>query len=116
MENMGHLLEHGRTHTSVTLFYEGNGRSRLKTELFGKIDLNEIEIKEKIKEEIERFKKFQQIFMGTSKKINVGKIDIRNYAKYVLREGKDIEKRELLGCIKGGIKLNNKQISMSMEK
>lgn len=84
-------------------------------ELIGKIDLNEIEIKEKIREEIERFKKFQQIFLGTSKKVNVAKIDIRNYAKYILREGKDIEKRELLGCFKGKIKLSNKQISIGTD-
>ena len=81
-------------------------------ELIEKIDLNEIKIKEKMKEEMERFKKFQQIFLGTSKKVNLAKVDIRNYAKYVLREGKDIEKRELLGCLRGKILLKNKQISL----
>lgn len=81
-------------------------------ELIEKIDLNEIEIKEKMKEEMERFKKFQEVFLGTSKKVNLAKIDIRNYAKYVLREGMDIEKRELLGCLKGKITLKEKVISL----
>jgi len=81
-------------------------------ELIGKIDLNEIEIKEKMKEEMERFKKFQQIFLGSSKKINLAKVDIRNYAKYILREGKDIEKREMLGCLKGRICFSDKKITL----
>ena len=64
----------------------------------------------KIKEEVTRFKKFQQSLLGTKEKIIIADIDIRNYAKYVLQEGKDIEKRELLGCLKGKIKLENKSI------
>ncbi len=82
--------------------------------LIEKIDLNEIQIKEKMKEEMERFKKFQEVFLGTSKKVNLAKVDIRNYAKYVLREGKDIEKRELLGCLKGKIHLKNKWIFLAV--
>lgn len=81
-------------------------------ELIGKIDLNEIEIMGKMKEEMERFKKFQQIFLGASKNVTLAKVDIRNYAKYVLREGKDIEKRELLGCLRGKITIQNKVISL----
>lgn len=81
-------------------------------DLIEKIDLNEIQIKEKMKEEMERFKKFQQVFFGVSKKVNLAKVDIRNYAKYVLREGKDIEKRELLGCLKGKIALKEKIINL----
>jgi len=42
----------------------------------------------------------------------VADIDIRNYAKYVLREGKDVEKRELLGCLKSKIELKNKIITL----
>jgi len=48
--------------------------------------------------------------IGIKEKIVVADIDIRNYAKYVLQEGKDVEKRELLGCLKGGIRLENKKI------
>ena len=58
-----------------------------------KIDIDEIGIKVKIKEEVERFKKFQQILVGKKDKIIVDDVDIRNYAKYILREGRDIEKK-----------------------
>ena len=40
-------------------------------------------------------------------------IDIRNYAKYILQEGKDVEKRELLGCLKGKIVLKEKNIKLT---
>lgn len=76
------------------------------------IDINEIEIKEKIKSEVERFKKFQQMLSGKTEKIVVKEIDLRNYAKYILREGSDIEKRELLGCLKSKILLQEKKITM----
>jgi DNA invertase Pin-like site-specific DNA recombinase len=79
-------------------------------QLLEKIDLDEIGIKEKIKAEVERFKKFQRMLMGNKNKIEILDIDIRNYAKYILREGQDVEKRELLGCLKSKIILDNKKI------
>lgn len=81
-------------------------------QLLNNIDLDEIGIKEKIKVEVERFKKFQRVILGNKDKIEIGDIDIRNYAKYILKEGKDIEKRELLGCLKGKIILKNKEVSI----
>ena len=77
-----------------------------------KIDIDEIGIKEKLKTEIERIKKFQLILLGTKEKIQIADIDVRNYAKYILREGRDIEKRELLGCLRGKIQLKEKQITL----
>lgn len=73
------------------------------TKLIDGIDLNEISIREKLKTEVERFKKFQRSILGIKQQIAVNDIDVRNYAKYLLREGSDLERRELLGCIKGVI-------------
>ena len=80
--------------------------------LIDKIDLNEIGMKEKIKAEVERFKKFQRIILGNTEEIVVGDIDIRNYAKFILKDGKDTEKRELLGCLENKMTLKNKTISI----
>jgi site-specific DNA recombinase len=74
------------------------------------IDLNEIEVKEKIKEEIERFSKMQKFFLRIKEVVKVLDIDIRGYAKYVLREGLDLEKRELLNCLKNKLILKEKEI------
>lgn len=84
-------------------------------ELIDRIDINEIGIKEKIKSEVERFKKFQQSVLGIKERPDVKDIDIRNYAKYLLREGADIEKRELLGCLKSRLVLVGKLISLKAD-
>lgn len=81
-------------------------------QLLEKIDIDEIGIREKIKYEVERVKKFQQGVLGIKKNIVVKDIDIRNYAKYILREGSDVEKRELLGCLKSKVQLKQKTISL----
>jgi DNA invertase Pin-like site-specific DNA recombinase len=74
------------------------------------IDLNEIGIKEKIKVEVERIRKFQRVILGTKEKIEVKDIDIRHYAKYILQEGPTVDKRELLSCLKSRIYLKQKEI------
>ena len=56
----------------------------------------------------QRFKKFQSGVSGVKDKIKVADIEIRNYAKYVLREGTNFEKRELLSCLKSKLKLKDK--------
>jgi len=81
-------------------------------DLIDQIDIDEIGIKGKIKTEVERFKNFQQILLGKKDKIQVQKIDIQNYAKYILREGGNIEKRELLGCFKSRLTLKEKQVAL----
>jgi hypothetical protein len=75
--------------------------------------LDEIGIKEKLKIEVERFKKFQRVILGSKEKIDIREVDIRNYAKYILRDGSDLEKRELLGCFKSKIQMKNKIISLA---
>lgn len=77
------------------------------------IDLDEISIKEKIKDEIERNRKFQLGLLGVKEKaIKVADIDIRNYAKYVLRDGTVLEKRELLTCLRSKITMASKQVNI----
>ncbi len=81
--------------------------------LMGNINLDEIGIKERIKAEIERHKKFQSGLLGIKEKtVKVCDIDIRNYAKYILRGGTILEKRELLACLRSKITLANKQIKI----
>jgi DNA invertase Pin-like site-specific DNA recombinase len=81
--------------------------------LMDQIDLDEIGLKEKIKAEIERHKKFQSGLLGIKGNVvKVAEIDIRNYAKYILRDGTLEEKRELLKCLKSKILMNNKKIKI----
>lgn len=80
--------------------------------LIDNVNLNEIEIKEKIKSDVERFSKMQKFLLGIKEKISIPDIDIQGYAKYVLKEGSDLEKRELLGCLKSKITLSGKKIML----
>ncbi len=78
--------------------------------LMDTIRLDEIAMKEKIKEEVQRIKRFQSSLMGNKNKLETTDIDIRNYAKYILRDGKIEEKWELLGCLRSKIYLDDRKI------
>jgi len=81
--------------------------------LIDQIDIDEIGAKKEIKAEVQKFKNFQQVVLGSEDKITVEDIDVKNYAKYVLREGSDCEKRELLGNIRSKIAVKNGQVYLS---
>ena len=72
-------------------------------------------MKAHIKAEVERYKKFQSGVLGVKEKIKVADIEIRNYAKYILREGTSFEKRELLSCMKSKIFLKEKILYINNE-
>lgn len=78
-----------------------------------KIDLDELGVKSRIEEEIRRFNKFRTGVLGYKQEKSSEDIDVRNYAKYLLREGTLVEKRELLGCLKSKLVLKDKRILMS---
>ena len=80
--------------------------------LMENIDLDELGIKEKIKKEVARFKKFQKVLLGITQPIQIDDIDIRNYTRFILREGEDYEKRELLSCLKSKIALKEKVVEL----
>jgi len=80
--------------------------------LIDQVSISEIGMREKIKCEVERIKKFQQSILGIKQQIQIKDVDIRDYAKFILREGSIEEKRELLTCFKSKILLKNKTISL----
>lgn len=81
------------------------------TKMIDVIDLDEIGMKTKIKIEIEKHRKFNTgVLMLKEEKVKASDVDVRNYAKHVLKEGSMVEKREMLGCLKSKVKLENKKI------
>jgi hypothetical protein len=69
-------------------------------------------MKERIMADIERHKKFQSGLLGIQeKKVKVADVDLRNYAKYILRDGSMLEKRELLLCLRSKINMADKKSS-----
>ncbi len=81
-------------------------------DLVDDIEIQTVPMREKITEEVKRFKKFQSMLLGNKTPITVKNIDIRNYAKFILQEGSIEEKREFLRCLKSEISLNNKKIKL----
>ncbi len=73
--------------------------------LMDKIDFSEIAIQHKFEDELKRYNKFTRGVLGAGEKTKHKEIDLRTYAKYILREGTNEEKRELMGCFKSQIKV-----------
>lgn len=74
------------------------------------IDINEIGLKKQFEEEVARYNKFQNtVLKMNGNENNIDKeqeFDIKTYAKYILKEGKINEKRELLASLKSRLVLN----------
>jgi site-specific DNA recombinase len=70
------------------------------------VDFSEAGIRHKFEEELKRFNKFQRGVLGLANNRAAHEdIDLRTYAKYILKEGTNEEKRELMGCFKSRIKI-----------
>lgn len=80
-------------------------------ELIENVSIDQIGARKKLENEVLRFKRFSEGVLG-QKGMNEKDldIDIRNYAKYILREGSRDEKREILSCLKSKIFLKDKKI------
>ncbi len=78
------------------------------------VSLDEIGMKDRIKAEIESHNEFQESVLGkeVKEKIKIKEIDIRNYAKHILRKRPMHEKRELLKHLRSKLVLKNKQLSL----
>ncbi len=81
--------------------------------LIDQIDINEIGMKEKIKYEVERIKRFNHSVLNIKQQIQIKDVDVRDYAKFILKDSSIEDKRELLMCFKNNILLDNKTIRLS---
>ncbi len=115
--------------TTAKYIYYGCGRSKdrhcksqyLREEelieqlvkLIDQINLNDFGIKVKFEEELKRFNKFQKGVLGFSNaKTTHEDINLKTYAKYILKEGTNEEKRELMGCFKSKIKITKRIVTI----
>lgn len=81
--------------------------------ILDKVNINELGMRQKLEDEIARFNIFQRSVLGSTDKIkNRDDMDIRNYAKYILKEGSVSEKRELLGNLRSRIVYKDKKLTM----
>ena len=116
--------------TSAKYIYYGCGRSKDRhcknqyireedlvdqlSKLMDKIDLNRTGVQIKFDEELKRFNKFHKGVLGVSGKQEKHKdIDLKTYTKYLLKEGSNEEKRELMGCFKSQVVVRDKLVTLN---
>ncbi|MDD4931156.1 MAG: recombinase family protein [Candidatus Colwellbacteria bacterium] len=82
--------------------------------ILDKVDINELGMRQKLEDEIARFNIFQRSVLGSTDKVkNREDTDIRNYAKYILKEGIVTEKRELLANLRSRIIYKDKKLMLN---
>ena|SRR3989344_3500373 len=81
--------------------------------IIDQIDINELGVQIKFEQEVVRYNKFRRNVLGAQEKSEAEDIDIKTYAKYLLKEGSVIEKRELLSSFRSKLILKNKMVSIN---
>ncbi|QQS16049.1 MAG: recombinase family protein [Candidatus Moraniibacteriota bacterium] len=118
--------------TTAKYIYYGCGRSKdrhcknpyLREEelteqlikIMDQVDLNRTGVQHKFEEELKRYNKFNRGVLGIRNQAQEHQdLDLKTYAKYVLREGTSEEKRDLMGCFKSKVKVLRKIITIEPE-
>jgi hypothetical protein len=85
--------------------------------IIDEVNINELGMRAKLEAEVERFNKFQGIVLKKAgqEKPNEADVNIRTYAKYLLKEGSIVEKRELLGNLRSRIVYKDKTLTLLAE-
>ncbi|MFH0912474.1 MAG: zinc ribbon domain-containing protein [Patescibacteria group bacterium] len=82
-------------------------------EILDKLDIDSIGMKEKLQEEIDRYNRFTTGVLGLNSEANkMPRVDLKMYAKYILREGSHEEKREILKNIKNKVALKDGKLEL----
>lgn len=78
------------------------------------IDINELGMRHKLEAEIQRFTKFQTAVLGVDveQQSRSTEVDVRTYAKYLLREGSVSEKREILGNLRSRLIYKHRAVTL----
>lgn len=80
------------------------------------LDIDKVKLTTKLNLEIQKFKKLQAMFLGKKRTEKIETIDLRDYAKFVLKDGSILEQRSVLECISSGLVLKNGKINLSIYK
>lgn len=85
--------------------------------IIDKVDVNELGIRKKFEEEMERYRKLRRTVLGLKgAEKEVEEINLRTYARHLLKEGALQEKRELLANLRSMLLLKRKEIVLEEAK
>jgi DNA invertase Pin-like site-specific DNA recombinase len=82
-------------------------------EMVDTLNINKVKLTAKLDIEIQKFKKLQAMFLGKKKTEKIEPIDLKDYTKFVLKEGSPLEQRSILECISSELVLKNKIIKIT---
>ncbi|MDP2946172.1 MAG: hypothetical protein Q8N61_01815 [bacterium] len=85
--------------------------------ILDRVNINELGMRMKLEDEIRRFNKLQKIVNGQTGKalVEENDVNIRQYAKYLLKEGSVSDKRELLANLRSRLNYKDKKITLIEE-
>lgn len=78
-------------------------------QLLGSITIEEVEGKEALQAELDRFRRLSAAVLGDTESNGQG-INLHNFARYILIEGTRAEKRALISCLEQTVYLKNKEV------
>lgn len=83
-------------------------------QIIDKVNINELGIRAKLEDEIKRFNRLQKLANKGKPRLSIDENEVatREYAKYVLKDGTPIEKRELLGNLRSRLVYKDKKITL----
>ena len=82
------------------------------TKIIKEIGIKNLPMKEKIRSEIDRIKKFYSFLLNDEAKLYLKDVDSVAYATFILQEGSTDEQREVMNCLKGQLILQDRKISL----
>lgn len=85
----------------------------LLIEIVDQISIDEIGARHLIEREVSRYNKLQSAMRGKKERVLADEMDLRKYAKYLLKEGTRDEKRELLSHLKNRIVMKDRKIAVA---
>ncbi len=82
--------------------------------IIDQVDLNQTGIQHRFEEELKRYRKFNRGVLGAKAEAPVHPdVDLRAYARYILRDGTNEEKRELMGRFKSKITVTRQVVTVA---
>lgn len=74
------------------------------------LSLDKVKLTTKLNSEIQKFKKLQAMFLGKKKTEKIEPIDLKDYTKFVLRDGTVLEQRSVLECVSSELLLKDGKV------
>lgn len=83
--------------------------------IIDQVNINELGVQHKLEDELKRFSHFQKVVLGSNGKqlAHDAEVNIRTYAKYLLKEGSISERRGLLSNLRSRLIYTNKTLALT---